>query len=559
MSTLESLRDAPYHLDDASLAWVASKLESMDLDTRLRQLFVLALLGDDLGAAAGIAAFRAGGVVRAPGPIPEAAFAATVRSISGARVPMLVAADIEGGVNHPASLPAAPNAMAVAAAADTELAFAAFHQMALDAKAQGFNWSLGPVLDLSANFRSAIVGTRSFGTDPDVVGTLAAAYVGAMQTSGLAATAKHWPGDGYDERDQHLVTTVNPLTLEEWDSGPGRLYRQMISKGVLSVMSAHIALPAFARRSGETGGELFRPASVSKHLNQTLLRERLGFRGVIVSDASAMAGLTSWGGPEHTIPQLIANGCDVLLFSVDPERDLALLHAAVDRGQLSPERIEDAVLRILGMKAALGLHGKDAPSTDGWRPESSERTTQRRTVYEEVASRAVTLVKDTRGTLPLTTSAHRRIAVLEQPPRPVLPGMPPPSIEPLIAALRARGFEVIRPAPGKGLPLDSADALLYVLTQESMLTVSEARVDWGRLHGGFPSSMARPWQEKPSVMVSFGHPYHLFDAPRMPVYVNAYACTPELQEAVIRKLVGEEPLLGTSPVDAFCGSEQARH
>jgi beta-N-acetylhexosaminidase len=109
------------------------------------------------------------------------------------------------------------------------------------------------------------------------------------------------------------------------------------------------------------------------------------------------------------------------------------------------------------------------------------------------------------------------------------------------------------------LPVESVDALLYVLTQEAMLTVSEARVDWSKLHGGFPASMERPWRSTPSVMVSFGHPYHLFDAPRMPAYINAYVCTPQAQAAVVRKLVGEEPFRGRSPVDPFCQTEQARY
>jgi beta-N-acetylhexosaminidase len=560
MTTLDSLRLPPYRLDDAAVAWVRSTLDGMGLDSRLRQLFALALLGDDLRTAHEIAAFGAGSVVRSPGSDAQAAWDATQAAVHGARVPMLVAADIEGGVNHPASLAPAPNAMAVAACNDLDLTTKTFAQMAIDAKAHGYNWSLGPVIDINHTFRSAIVGTRSFGSDTKVIAAQAVAYVRAMQDRGIAATAKHWPGEGHDERDQHLLTTVNPLTVPAWSETFGSLYRSLIESEVLTVMSAHIAFPAYAREAGESGVEQFRPASVSRHLNQTLLRETLGFNGLVVSDATAMAGLTSWGEAAKVIPELIANGCDILLFSVDSQRDLELLHDAVSHGQLSQERVEEAVIRILGVKAALGLHAP-APQRSSRSfttpPEAVHRA--RLEVYGEVAAKSVTLVKDVRGLLPLSPAKHRRILVLEQQPKPLFPGFPAPSIQPLLSGLSERGFEIVRATVGTSLPVESVDALLYVLTQEAMLTVSEARIDWARLHGGFPASMERPWRSTPSVMVSFGHPYHLFDAPRMPAYINAYVCTPESQAAVVRKLVGEEPFLGHSPVDPFCQSEQARY
>ncbi len=155
----------------------------------------------------------------------------------------------------------------------------------------------------------------------------------------MAATAKHWPGEGYDDRDQHLLTTINPLEMAAWEASFGRLYRAAIGAGVMSVMSAHIALPAYLRGKGVAEGvELYRPASVSRHLNEDLLRGDLGFRGLIVSDATPMAGLGSWSKRAEHLPELVSAGCDVILFSDDPDRDLGYLKAALADGRLSMRR-----------------------------------------------------------------------------------------------------------------------------------------------------------------------------------------------------------------------------
>src|SRR5690606_4024428 len=182
------------------------------------------------------------------------------------------------------------------------------------------------------------------------------------QANGVAATVKHWPGEGYDDRDQHLVTTVNPLSMAEWEQSFGRLYRKAIETGVMSVMSAHIALPAFIRAiDPEAGAEAFRPASLSRLLNEDLLRRELGFNGLIVSDATPMAGLGDWGPRDMVLPELVIAGCDVILFSDDPNGDLMRLVKAVADGRLSQDRVDEAVTRVLALKAALGLHKEDYP------------------------------------------------------------------------------------------------------------------------------------------------------------------------------------------------------
>jgi beta-N-acetylhexosaminidase len=349
------LATAPFNLDDDAIAWVHTTREALAPRDKLAQLFVLLARGEPEEALEAIRAFRPGGVTR----IYSGDLAAEidfVRQLDGiGPAPMLVSADLEGSRM---SLPfgtEVPNPLGLAAVDDIEATTAVSTIMAEEARAVGLNWSFTPVIDINAAWRSAIVGTRSFGSDVDRIERHALAQIAAFQAKGVAATVKHWPGEGFDDRDQHLVTTVNPLSLAEWEESFGRLYRSAIDAGVLSVMSAHIAFPAFVRElDPDARAEAFRPASLSRQLTHTLLRERLGFNGLIVSDATPMAGLGDWGPREETVPDLIIAGCDVILFTDDANGDLMRLVKAIADGRLSQERVDDAVTRVLALKAALG-------------------------------------------------------------------------------------------------------------------------------------------------------------------------------------------------------------
>ena len=146
------------------------------------------------------------------------------------------------------------NPLGLAAVDDIEATAEISRIMAEEARAAGINWTFTPVVDINAAFRSAIVATRGFGSDVDTIERHALIQLKVFQEHGIAATAKHWPGEGYDDRDQHLVTTVNPQTIEEWERTFGRLYRAAIKAGVLSVMSGHIAFPAFVKFDRSEGG-----------------------------------------------------------------------------------------------------------------------------------------------------------------------------------------------------------------------------------------------------------------------------------------------------------------
>ena len=556
---LERLRAPPFALDDAALAWVQQTLASLDLRGRLRQLFNVALHGEQPEEVARVAALGVGGVTRFVGSDLPRAWAATRSLIDASPIPLLLSGDIEGGAIAMPFGSQLPNQLGLAASGSADLVEQAVDVLAAEARALGYNWSFTPVLDINAKFRSAIVATRSYGSQPDTILQLALRNVRAFQRAGIAATAKHWPGEGFDDRDQHLVTTQIPLSVDEWQAGFGRLYRGLIDAGVMTVMSAHIGFPAYARRHGAAGLEACRPACVSSLLNQTLLRDELGFNGLIVSDATGMAGLGSWADRAETVPEVIANGCDMLLFPGPFEADLGHLLAALQDGRLSEARVTEAATRVLGLKAALGLHRQTADQLLPPLPQAQQvlRTPAHLAVEQAAAGASVTLVKDVQGLLPISPTRHRRIVLVTDPQRGGFAGQAPLPMH-LPGWLAERGFELRYLDPADPPSPDNCDLLLYLLAQESLLGQSNIFLDWKRLHGGdLRSMMKRHWHHLPCLLVSFGQPYYLYDAPRMPCVINAYTAIEPVQRALLARLLGEAPFTGISPVDASCGLPDA--
>jgi beta-N-acetylhexosaminidase len=556
--TLAALALAPFSLDAEALGWVARTRDRLSTEQKVRQLFNLAAHGDDAHMIDDLAAQAAGGITRFGGTELEASWRATRTLVERSEIPLLVSGDIEGGAIGIPFGTRITNQLGLAATGSTALAEEAVNVLAAEARALGYNWTFTPVLDINAAFRSAIVATRSYGSNLETILEHALVNVRTFQRHGIAATAKHWPGEGYDDRDQHLVTTINPLDMASWRERFGRLYQGLIDAGVLSVMSAHIALPAYAKQHGASGLELYRPASASRVLNLELLRGELGFNGLIVSDASGMAGLSSWADRAECIPQVISGGCDVLLFPSPFEADFGHVMKALSDGRISEARLEDAVTRVLGLKAALGLHRK---SVDELLPPLAQaRQTVRRSAHldveRRVAGAAITLVKDVRKTLPLSVAKHRRIVVITDSERGGFAGQP--AMELIVQRLLAeRGFEVRAFDPQNPPTPADTDLVIYLLAQESLLVRSHIYLDWARLHGSWHDGMRRYWHPLPCLLVSFGHPYYLYDAPRLPCVVNAYTAIEPVQQALVRKLLGDEPFTGTQPVDAFCGLPDA--
>jgi beta-N-acetylhexosaminidase len=549
------LRQAPFNLDEEQIAWVCDTLDSLTLREKLGQLINLQILPGDAHAIEQIERHQLGAFTVINFSDPDACRSVIDAARQACRIPPLVSADLEGGVTSGHLTTTFPNQLGCAAAACLDTYGEALRMLSAELGSLGVNWTFSPVLDVNQKFQSAIVGTRSYGSDPALIGQLAQLHIQVFQEHGIATTAKHWPGEGYDDRDQHLVTTVNPMTVEEWTAVFKPLYARAVEAGVLSVMSAHIAFPDYLRCAGLSEIELYRPASISRHLNQTLLREQLGFNGLIVSDATLMGGLESWGSRGQWLSEVIENGCDMILFSPSVDTDIETLLDAAQTGVLSQKRIDEALVRVLGLKARMNLHHvrPDAPVDT-----SLISSPAHKAVMARLSDLAPTLVKDVHGTVPLDRQKVRKILMFKEENVHPLGGDESFRIQ-LDRHLAAEGFEVHVFDPQTddlSIRLEH-DLILYVFAQESQLMKSRLYIDWVRLHGGTMPGMSRVWWDTPTVFISFGHPYYLYDAPRVPCLINAYTPTPDIQRAVVDKLLGRSRFTGKSPVDAFCGLADA--
>ncbi len=559
MDIFEKLKQKPYELNDEAIAWVRDTHSQLSLDQKVSQIFVLVLHGKDEAAFEKIAKLQPGGVTRFFSPDLDFELSNLAKLIDSNPVPMVITADMEGSRHSFSFGTPVLGQLGLAALDDEEATEKSAEILAQEGRAMGVTWSFTPVIDINKAFRSAIVGTRSYGSDIDTIERHAVAHIRGLQQNGIAATVKHWPGEGYDDRDQHLVTTINPLSVDEWMATFGRVYKRMFDEGVMSVMSAHIAFPAYIRsKMPDAGIEAFRPASVSNLLNTTLLREELGFNGIIVSDASDMGGLSAWDDHLVTKPEILRSGCDVILFTNTPEEDMAAVKAAVEDGTLPMERLDEALVRFLGLKAKLGLFTKADVLKDKSEVQATMARPENVALSKDYIARSPTLVKDTQNLFPLSPEKYRRILFVDgginHPLMPVQMEFILPDL------LRKEGFEITVDSANIMPSKDDFDLVLYALGDESLLVRNHIFVDWNKLAGkNLFKTMYRPWTSIPTAMISFGHPYHLYDAPRVPAYINAYSTMDSVQTAVVDCMMGRAPFNTTSPVDAFCGLEDARY
>lgn len=541
------------------MAWVETTRDAMSVEAQIAQLFVLSARHDSIAETDGLLGHAPGGIHRFPTHDLNAAWAATRHAVERSEVPLILSGDIEGGTVSAPFTTAIPNQMGIAACDDLTLSADLARIVGQESRALGYNWSFTPVVDINRAFRNAVVGTRSYGSDPDRILAQARAYVSALQAQGVAACAKHWPGDGLDDRDQHLVTSVNDMAMDEWRATFGRIFGTLVDDGVMTIMSAHIALPAYIReKMSSAGAQAFEPASVSRLLNQDLLRGELGFDGLIVSDATVMGGLTSWMARAEAVPAVIEGGCDVFLFSRDPVADMGFMLQGLRDGRLSEQRLHDAVTRFLMLKAKLGLH-RMTPD-DRIAPVEQTRALLRQPAHLDQAARAaaasITLVKDREALIPIAPDQHKRVLIMSDEGASFFSGAPERDFTPLITGLESHGFAVRHFDPETMPTPEDTDLILYLIGQEATPSLSHIFLDFAKLHASPRNGMIQFNREIPTLLVSFGQPYYLYDAPNFATYINAYASLPDVQTALVERLTGDAPFTGNSPVDAFCGKEQ---
>jgi beta-N-acetylhexosaminidase len=464
------------------------------------------------------------------------AYRALLAEIQGySPIPVLVLANMEHGATDWAGYGTDfPPPMALGAAGDEALAAAMGEAIAREARYVGVNWVLNPVVDLNYNPRNPITNTRSMGDHPDRVCRLAPAWIEALQAHGVAATAKHFPGDGMDDRDQHLVSTVNHLPFAQWMETYGQVWKAAIDAGVWTIMPGHISLPDYQGYASDP--EAAPPATISRRLLTDLLRGELGFQGLIVSDSTSMVGLTSRAAPEERAVAAIEAGIDVYL-NADPQVDYpALLQAVADR-RLSEERIRGSARRMLELKARLNLF------VDPFGPEPTEaERVCFRDAAQAIADKSITLLRGD-GRPPVQLKPGAKVLAVTVSAAQANPMRRGTDLSVFEDELRQRGYAV------ETLVNPRTDEVREAAQRHDAVFVG-IDIPPGRQTPGFGTWGWRAlFMEHPQVCYTlFGNPYVAHELPHVPALLAAYGGSPELQRAAVQVWLGEMEAQGSLPI-----------
>jgi beta-N-acetylhexosaminidase len=545
---MPNLKERPFYLTQEQENWVYGTLAKLTTEEKAGQLFCV--MGGDYSKEELkelVKTSHVGGILFRPVETGEQ-IRENYRELDElAPVPLLKAANLEGGSGGLSDGTLYGWPMTVAATNDDSMVEKFAKVCAVEGNQVGINWTFSPVCDIDMNYLNPITNVRTYGSDKDKVKKNTQIYVEILQKSGMAACAKHFPGDGVDYRDQHLHPTYNSLSADEWYESYGAIYENLIQHDLLSVMVGHIVQPNVSMDiNPELTIEKCLPASLSRELLTGVLREKYNFNGVITTDATIMGGYCMAMERRKAIPASIMAGCDMLVFNTNLKEDYSYILDAVAKGLLTMERLDEAVTRILALKAKVCAAVKDTA------------TLPAKEWAAECADKAVTLVKNLNpNVLPITNDKYDSIRLICLGKDNIIDG----SVKEIAKGiLEDNGFlvEVYDPFSddlhGTG-DLNKKRLTIYMANYEQASNQTVVRINWCPKHA---LDTPRFVNEEDCVFVSLANPYLLQDVPRVKTYINTYTATKATINAAINKMLGKSEFKGVSPVDPFCGLVDTR-
>jgi beta-glucosidase-like glycosyl hydrolase/CubicO group peptidase (beta-lactamase class C family) len=535
----------------AGASWAEQQLRQMSLDEKIAQLFIIRLDGYFLNADAPayretvelVEEFGAGGMMFGPGrPMTQVTVANDLQR--KAERPLLVSQDTEWGVGMRIDEATTfPPAMALGATRDASLAYRVGHATAREARALGVHQIYAPVADVNNNPRNPIINVRSFGEDPRLVGTMAAAFTRGAQRGGAFATVKHFPGHGDTDVDSHMALPVLRFDRTRLDSLELVPFRQVLDAGVASVMTGHLALPELTADSTV-------PASLSSNVTTDLLRRDLGFDDLVVTDALNMDAVRQEFGVGETAVRVLESGADLLLMSTDPWVAHHAIRTAVDTGRIDTSQINDSVRRLLDLKQRLDLHENRVVPLDTTRHRVAQRS--HKVLSETVARKSLTLLSNQNDLLPLTPpDTHKTLVVKLSDSE--YPGVGRTFVRSLSdhPAIDSLGVRRLDPrSDSSDVQEHLAAAADYdVVVVPSFLRVRawSGSIGFNDRHKTFLDSLIA--NGPPAVLTAFGNPYapSTLD-PQPDAVLAAYGSGDASQEAAAQALTGAAGTSGTLPV-----------
>ena len=542
-------------LTPAQQKWVDKTLAGMTLDEKIGQLMFPVVSGrfTNLDSDAfqqikdNIQKYHVGGyhLEGYSGGNPASGALLISRMQELAKIPLLITADFEGGAGYQFDgATRFPRGMAIGATGDPQYAYDSAKFTAQEAKAMGVSVNFYPVVDVNDNPANPIINIRSFGENPQRVGEFGAAYVRGTQDADVIATAKHFPGHGDTSVDSHLelpVINFDRARLDQIELPP---FEAAMKAGVGAVMTAHIYLSQFEKTPGL-------PASLSGAITTDLLRKDLGFQGLVFTDALPMHAITANFGATQSPVMAIKAGADVALTPVDIPGAFAALQAAVTSGDLTVERIDQSVRRLLAAKAWAGLNAQRKPALDQIDTLVSSPAALQKS--QEIIEHALTLVKDDQNVLPLHLSDDDQVLLVnfvdasdqENPgnagitfrsefmkrhPRTVYAWVSP--------SISASEAALIRELAGSYKTI-VVSCSIRIASYKGAVGLNDVQQNLLRALAQHPGSF---------VFALFGSPYLLNYLPELPSYALAYEFYPGAETAMVRAIFGEIKFTGKLPV-----------
>ncbi|MFI0260032.1 glycoside hydrolase family 3 protein [Streptomyces sp. NPDC017056] len=548
----------------ASRSRPARLVSRMNLEEKVGQLFVMRVYGHsatdpdpadaeanrkEMGvsnAAELIAKYHLGGIIyfgwahntREPHQIADLSNGIQ-RAAAAQRVPvpLLIATDQEHGIVARIGAPATlfPGAMAMGAGRSRDDARTAGRIAGEELYAMGIRQDYAPVADVNVNPANPVIGVRSFGSDPEAVARLVAAEVRGYQSARVAATAKHFPGHGDTDTDSHVGLPYIRHTAEEWERLDAPPFRAAIAAGIDSIMTAHIVVPAFDASED--------PATLSRPILTGILRERLGFDGVVVTDSLGMQGVRDKYGDDRVPVLALKAGVDQLLNPPDIAIAYAGVLKAVRAGELAESDIDEKLLRILRLKERRGL--LDDPYTTHRAVDRTVGTRRHLATADRIADRTTTLLVNDGGLLPLSRRAQRRLLVAgADPASPSGTGGPPTKV--LAETFNQLGYTAAALSTGTAPTQVLIDQAVAALGQQDAAVVATYNVTAASSQRALVEALLATG--KPVVQLAIRNPYDIARLPGVRASVAAYSWTDVELRAAVRVIAGRRDPEGKLPV-----------
>jgi beta-N-acetylhexosaminidase len=472
-------------------------------------------------------------------PLEAASFINRMQRL--AKIPLLVSADFERGASMRVDATTVfPHAMAFSASRDPNEARMEGEITAKEARALGVQWLFFPDADVNNNPDNPIINIRSYGENPEDVSAFVSAFItGAHSVPGarVLTTAKHFPGHGDTATDTHLNLATIPGDKSRLEDIEWTPFRAAIKSGTDSVMTAHIAVPAL----DEPGI----PATLSPKILTGILREELGFKGIVVTDALEMGGIAQGFSVGQAAVMALEAGADVLLMPPDGEAAINAVEAAVKGGKISQKRIDESVMRILTAKARVGLAAKKLVDLEDIH--SVVSSIESNAVAQQIADRSVTLVRNEGDFVPLKTPAATAFFLLTEGPTSVEGQAFAAEVKKRSGAANVTIVDSSMSAADLAAAVDHASqASQYVVAAFASVAAYRGSVVLG---GGFPALVqSLVATKKPVALIALGNPYLLRNFPDVAAYMTTYSTVPPSEISAVKALFGEIAINGKLPV-----------